>query len=170
MSDATQVKVGDMFINSGVPNKVYDIRPSKNLEGKTEPYVFYRSCFPEKRGGVISRSIPLVTFSAVRQRDLLNKTEIKEMLEKLHSKEKLEKEPIEIEEANDMLRSPSLQTRLELMKRLWQERKTRTTAFPYSKRAILAQLIDNVVEEVAVVLKVKPEQAEKKIIARLEAK
>ncbi len=161
--DDVQIKVGDVFITFGVPNRVYALKSQKNLDGKVEQFVFFKSCFPDSRGGEITQAIPVVNFGRVRHRSLLTKSEIRDMLADLARKVEFGEEVIDLEEATEMIRSNNSQVRVKLVKRLWQEKKIRGGAFPYSKRAFLSRAFENVRDEVAVVLQVTPAEAEKKL-------
>ena len=157
-------KKGDILIDFGAAYKIKDVKSQKNLEGKTELYIFYTPVFETNQNRGILCSISLSNLDKTNKRKPLSKSKIYQLLRSLSQKQTAIN-PVSPKQEEVVFKTNDIEQIVPIIKRLEAEKNHQEKDFSNSKQAIYQQAIDCLTQEVAVVLGITLDKAEQKILS-----
>ncbi len=154
--------VGDKIIHFGQVYRIFKIK-GKN-ENKT---IFFRRYFKTKENRKLVFSIPISSIDKTRVRKPVSKKKLRDLL-KTVSQNPDTKTPINTAKAREWLSLNSPDKSVEILKRLWQEKKNNSEHFNKSKENVFKLAMRKLSEEIAFVFDISLIKARKKIKKALE--
>lgn len=166
MADAS-FKKGDIIIGYGRAYLITKVADKENLEGETEPHLFYKPFFKNRRTKTLEATMPVSSFDKTNKRLIISKTKAKEILAELHEVT-TEVDFAAANKADSILRDNDPHEVAALIRELWFEKVDPDTNFSYSKKVIYEKAMRQLRQEIAIVYDIEPEKAEEKIESYLK--
>jgi len=156
-------KVGDKIIHHGQVYRIFKIRGERNKD----KVIFFRRYFKSKKNRKLVCSIPIDSINKTNIRRLVSKKNLRDLFKTLSRKPEA-KTAINIIEAKEWLTLNSPDKNVEVLNRLWHEKKIDPDHFNKTKENVFKLAIEKLSEEVAFVSDVSLMKAGKKIKNALE--
>jgi RNA polymerase-interacting CarD/CdnL/TRCF family regulator len=167
MSDDYIFQKGDILVSRSRILKVQKIADKKTGKDTTEKILHYEPYFEENHNRTLRGSIPASSLDKIRARKLMNKDEVKKLLQFLEEVASFEEtETLNAKKITFLKNTP--EETAQVLKELWLEKQTLKNKFPFSKKDFLRQVLGHLCKEVAVVMDSDPKSAKKMILSHLE--
>lgn len=160
-------KVGDKIIDFGHVYRIFKIKNKKGKDGDKKKFIFFRPYFKKKEDKGLVFSIPVINLDKANIRRPLSEKKLKKVFKKLSGKLKTTK-ALNISKAQDRLNLNNPFKTARILKRLWADKKDKSTNFTRSKRKTFDLAMKRMIEEVALVKDISLRKARDKIKAALE--
>ena len=156
----SKFKVGDKIIHFGQAHKIFRVKKEKDSEGKTVRIIMFKPYFRVVNPKSLVFSIPENSMKSSNTRKPLAKNKLKELIESLSKKPKI-KEIVNVVKAREQLNISNPKGTVEILKRLWQDKKE--NEFTARKKDLMKSTLKKLSQEVALVFRISPAKAVKKI-------
>lgn len=168
MSDELkELKKGDVIVRFGVVHKIFKAEKHKKDDGEQDVIIHFKPMFTNRRNDTLRLSIPLSTIDLTTIRLPVTKTAMNEELKFLRQEE-YEKAPFNRIKVKRIVSANELHELARVLKTLWEEKRDEDKNFTISKRNTYQMVFNRFQQEVAHVLGMSLEKAEKKIESALE--
>jgi RNA polymerase-interacting CarD/CdnL/TRCF family regulator len=163
MKDTNTFKVGDKIVHFGEIYLIFEIKKQKTRDGqKEEPIICFRPYFGNKEDKSLICSIPVANIEKTDIRKSISKKELKQLLKELSKKLDIEA-PIDINKAKEKLILNSMEANVQILKKLWREKKEELINFTKTKSDLFETVMKRLAEEIAFVGGSSLVEARKKI-------
>lgn len=162
MKKKRKFKVGDKIIELGQVFRIFKIEEVKNGNGQTERVIFYNPYYQTENTQSVVCSIPVKSITQTFIRRPIKKAQFNALFEKLNGK-KRSNHYFDLNIAKTLLKSNDLSDTIDLLHFLIKERKKDKENFSKSKRDIMDESINILIQEFALVDGVSLKKAREKI-------
>jgi len=169
MASNFKLKTGDKIVQFGKAYRVCKIEKRKNSSGKTERIIFFKPFFKRNKSHSLICSIPERNARGAKIRLPITTKDAKELLRKLSENIKGTRGVADLNELKDLLNENNQKKNVTILRRLWAEKNKPETNFTYGRRKVYEETIEKLSQEIALVLKIKLEEAEKRVTKAIES-
>lgn len=155
------LRIGSKIVEKGKVYRVFKI-DKKKLNGKTERIIHYRPFFKNQISQSFECSIPESNMEEANIRRPVSKKRARELMKSLSKGVRITK-PLNVTKAKDALKLNDIEESIGILKRYWEVRSRDEDGFTKSKKDVLESAMNRVIEELALVNRVSPDTAEKRV-------
>lgn len=167
MKKKNKFKVGDKIIELGEVFRIFKIEERKDNNGKPVRVIFYNPYYQTEKTQSVICSIPVKSISQTQIRRPIKRKEFMALVEKL-SKRKHIDSFCDLNIAKTLLKSNNPSDTIDVLRSLLEEKKEAKENFSKSKKDILNETINILIQEFALVSGLSLEKAREKIDLALQ--
>ena len=168
MLEDTPIKVGDELVEYGKVYKVYKIADKEMYNGKIEKHVFFKPLFETSENHTLSCSVPLRNVKLANIRRPWGKKKINRIITILTREFEGEYEPIDVNEAKDILKLNNPSKSARVLRNIWVELNDDELNTTKSRKDVFELSIKTLAQEVAFAYNLTLEKAEAKLTRALK--
>ncbi len=161
-------QIGDSIIHHGQSLVVKDIVDKQNLEGSTEPHLVCEPEFVSENQPMLKYTIPVSSLADTNIRQPIDESKLQKVWSALEHTPSSDRAPGAIQ-GREILKENNVVKTARLIKQLYHEKHQPDRKLPISKNTVLRSALKSLRQEVATTLHISPDEAEEKILKRINA-
>ena len=165
--ELNQLKKNDVIVRFGVINKIFKVEKTEDASGKKDKIIHFEPVYKTRSNETLKLSIPLNNINLTTIRLPVSKTILSDELKYLRQGdyERIQFNQLKVKR---IISTNSLHDIAQVLKTLWEEKRDEDKNFTISKRNTFGMVMTRFNQEVAHVLGLKLEAAEKKVESALD--
>jgi len=165
--DLNELKKNDVIIRFGIVNRVTKLEKIESADGKKDKVIYFEPIYKTRSNETLKLSIPLGNIDKTTIRLPVSKAVLNEELKFLRQGE-YERIQFNQLKVKRIISTNELHEIAQVLKTLWEEKRDEDKNFTISKRNTFGMVMMRFQQEVAYVLDLKLEDAEKKVESALD--
>ncbi len=162
MAKKVKFKRGDLVVDKGRVYKIFKVRKREGDEGEEQRIVHYRPLFENRKNETLEVSIPAENMKKSGIRKPVTKKKMKEYLKSLEELKDIDKR-LNIKSAKAVLGDNDIDETVEMLRMSWADKLNEEVNFTTSKRRVFKRLKSRIAAEMAAIMDISLNDAQKKI-------